>query len=72
MGISEPTFACIKTKSVDNVQRWIKKKSDMTVLVNISKHPQLQHFTVMILNVRTQVYLHTTEHLLLLKIQSNI
>ena len=41
----------------------------MTALVNISKHSQLQHFTVMILNVRTQGYLYTTEHLLLLKIQ---
>ena len=33
MGVSEPIFTCIK--KIDNVQRWMKKESGMTVLVNI-------------------------------------
>ena len=41
MGVLEPTFTCINTKFVDNVQRWMKKGFDLTVLVNISKHPHL-------------------------------
>ena len=33
VGKSEPAFTCIKTKSVDNVQRRRNKGSDMPVLV---------------------------------------
>ena len=41
MGVSEPAFTCIKTKCAYNVQGWMKKGSDQTVLGNISKHPHL-------------------------------
>ena len=41
MGASEPAFTCIKTKCAYNVQGWMKKGSDQTVLGNISKHPHL-------------------------------
>ena len=29
MGVSKPVFTCIKTNAVDNVQRWVKRGSDM-------------------------------------------
>ena len=29
MGASKPVFPCIKTKGVDNVQKWVNKGSDM-------------------------------------------
>ena len=29
MGASKPVFTCIKTKAVDNVQRWVNKRSDI-------------------------------------------
>ena len=32
MGLSKPAFTCIKTKFVDNVQRWVNKGSDMPIL----------------------------------------
>ena len=32
MGLSKPAFTCIKTKVVDNVQRWVNKGSDMPIL----------------------------------------
>lgn len=51
MGISEPGFICIKTESIDNAQRQFNKGSDMSVLVNISKHRRLErflHFTILL------------------------
>ena len=30
MGVSKPVLICIKTKVVDNVQRWVNKGSDMS------------------------------------------
>ena len=29
MGVSNPVFLCIKTKTVDNVQRWVNKGYEM-------------------------------------------
>ena len=29
MGVSKPIFTCIKTNAVDNVQRWVNRRSDM-------------------------------------------
>ena len=29
MGVSKPVFTYIRTKTVDNVQRWVNKGSDM-------------------------------------------
>ena len=29
MGVSKPVFTCIKTKAVDNFQRWVNKTSGM-------------------------------------------
>ena len=29
MGVSKPIFTCIRTKAVDNVQRWVNRGSDM-------------------------------------------
>ena len=51
MGVSEPGFICIKTESIDNAQRRFNKGSDMSVLVNISKHRRLGrflHFTILL------------------------
>ena len=39
MIVLDPTFTCIKTKSLGNVQIRMNKGSDLTVLVNILKHP---------------------------------
>ena len=30
MGVSKPVFTCIKTKAVDNAQRWMNKGSNMS------------------------------------------
>ena len=51
MGVSEPGFICIKTESIDNVQRRLNKGSCMSILVNISKHRRLErllHFTILL------------------------
>ena len=33
MGVSKPIFTCIRTKAVDNVQRWVNRASDMPYIV---------------------------------------
>ena len=33
MGVSKPDFSCIKTKAVDNIQRWVNKGSDMPLSI---------------------------------------
>ena len=33
MGVSKPVFTCIRTKAVDNADRWVSKRSDMSYIV---------------------------------------
>ena len=33
MRVSKPVFTCIKTKIVDDVQRWVNKGSDMPYFI---------------------------------------
>ena len=34
MGVSKPVFTCIKTKAVDNVQRWVDKNAIIYIKID--------------------------------------
>ena len=42
MGVSKPIFTCIRTKAVDNVQRWVNRGSDM--LQSIEKQMTMKDY----------------------------
>ena len=45
MGVSEPAFTCIKTKSVYNGQKWVNKGSDMSCSIEKQMHRKPIVFT---------------------------
>ena len=53
MGVSRPIFTCIKTKAVDDVQRWVNKGSDMRLSIEKQVIWKTIIFTFYLLQSRT-------------------
>ena len=54
MGISKPVFTCIKTKAVDNIQKWVNRRSDMPSSIEKQMIGKTITFTFCLLQPRTR------------------